>query len=278
VYDLSDDPTQIYRGKHEIQPEITFTNVPWYYRPSHPFFGPEETPEYSYQQSLSDADLNNPGGIQFDFFDRVYSPNFITFAFIQKWITNWRNTYSERIYWRLYQSYDFYQAERGGSNSRPLSDLGSELRILFNQVSFTQTLLYSPYTNVSNSSNRLRYTLKNQDYYEIGYSLSHRNAAGQAVDYENRSEEINFTVRQDLKWADLAGRLNFDQNPPPGRPALKSYAYGVQLRFPGDCLYLSLFEYQITGGDPVYKVMLDFIWDGNTRPRLPSTGLTEFGF
>ena len=57
------------RIKHEVQPEIQATAIPWLHHPSHQFFGlnnEEDTPYLTGGYTVSDNDFVNPGSLLFD--------------------------------------------------------------------------------------------------------------------------------------------------------------------------------------------------------------------
>src|SRR5262249_321616 len=120
------------RIKHEMQPEVTMTAIPWIDQPNNQFFynpnlvsSPDAIP-YLSQDSVSDSDLNGPAGLQFDYNDRVYDRKLVTFGITNKLTRKtWQDgapTYLQFLTWKLAQSYDVYQSEKNATNGQPQSD------------------------------------------------------------------------------------------------------------------------------------------------------------
>jgi LPS-assembly protein len=280
----SQGPGSFERLKHEIQPEVTFTTIPWFEQPRHVFFGnQQETPFFS-QQNISDTDLLSPFGIQFDYNDRVYDRKLMTFALTNKliqkrWIQG-NPEYRQVVSWKLAQSYDFYQAESDSSVKQPYSDLLSDLRVNFDSLQIYQRANYFPYQQVTNSSTRVRLLNSSGDFAEIAHLLSYNISPGQEADPNTRTEDYTFSLRKNLSFVEFLGRVTYDINPPAGKEDVrfKSYGYGAQVKLPGDCWYFTITQYRITGGDNNFKVNFDFIWDGTKKPTLPESLLDSFGF
>lgn len=282
VFSPTEDPKGR-RIKHEIQPEISFTTIPWLDQAEHPFFGVDadnETP-FSSEESISDVDLNSPYGLQFDYNDRVYDRKLVTFAVVNRLIEKiWNNntpSYRQFLSWRLAQSYDAYQAENR-DDPQPFSDILSDLKVNLQFLEVYQRANYYPYQNVANTSTRLRYNARSRDFIQVAHILSYAISPGQDVDRSTRTEDLTLTLKKGFSWFDIVGKLTYDINPAPGVERLKSWGYGAQLKLPGDCWYVNLTHYRITGGDTNFKFNFAFIWDGQEKPSLPETLLDSFGF
>jgi LPS-assembly protein len=106
------------RYKHEIIPEISYTNIPWLDQRNHPFFGQGEVNDapYTSTDSISDLDTGSLFGLQFDYNDRVYDRNLVTMAVTnklveKKWVGD-RPEYQQIAYLKLAQSYDATQSNK----------------------------------------------------------------------------------------------------------------------------------------------------------------------
>jgi LPS-assembly protein len=276
---------QSIRYKHEIQPEVTLTAIPWLNHPSHPFFGAQQEVPFFSQENVSDSDLNNPYGLQFDFTDRVYDRKLVTMAVSNK-ITQkrWRAgnpEYRQIFFWRLAQSYDFYQQEAQSSVRQPLSDFLSDLRVTLDSFEVYSRANYFPYQQVTNASTRLRYNFPTGDFVQVAHVQNFRNIApGQDIDPGRRTEDYTVSLRKRFPFGDILGRVTYDMNPEEGREnqRFKSYGYGAQMKLPGDCWYFNVTQYRTTGGENHFKVNFDFIWDGQKRPALPESLLDSLNF
>ncbi|MFN7729105.1 MAG: LPS-assembly protein LptD [Bdellovibrio sp.] len=283
----SKGPGSFERLKHEIQPELRFTTIPWISQPTHAFFGSEQESPFFSQENVSDADINGPYGVQFDYNDRIYDRKLATLALtnrlIQKRWLHGNPDYRQVVSWRLAQSYDFYQAESSIDDRRkqPWSDLLSDLRVNFDSVQIYQRANYYPSQQVTNSSTRVRLRNQSDDFVELGYLLLYNDIApGQEVDPDKKTEDYTLSVRKNFSFVELLGRVVYDVNPPAANAEqrFKSYGYGAQVKLPGDCWYFTITQYRITGGDNNFKVNFDFIWDGQKKPSLPEGLLDSFGF
>lgn len=280
-------PGSFERMKHEIQPELKFTTIPWISHPAHPFFGADQESPFFSQENISDSDINGPYGLQFDYNDRVYDRKLMTFALtnrlIQKRWVRGNPEYRQAVSWRLAQSYDFYQAESNIDERRkqPWSDLLSDLNVNFDYVRIYQKANYYRYQNVTNSSTRIRLLNAANDFIEFGYLSQYNDIApGQDVNAINKTDDYSFSVRKNFSYLELLGRVVYD-NSVAARDQdrqFKSYGYGAQVKLPGDCWYFTIQQYRITGGDNNFKLNFDFIWDGQKRPTLPESLLDSFGF
>jgi LPS-assembly protein len=272
--DLSSPKSE--RMKHEIQPELTLTSIPWLYHPKHPFFGLSQESDSPFfgGENVSDSDLNGPYNLQFDYDDRVSDRKLVTFSLTNKftdkrWIGE-SPTYRQFLTWRLAQSYDAYQAERFSEQAQPWSNLLSELRVNLDQIEVYQRASYFPYQRASNTSTRVRLIDRKQDYVELWQILSFNVTPGQSeVDRSTRTETYTLTLKKGLRYLDFIGKATYDANPGEGKSYIASWGYGAQLKLPGDCWYINLNQYQVTGGDPKFKFNFGFIWDGETKPALP---------
>lgn len=280
-------PGSFERYKHEISPEVTYTVIPWIEQPHHPFFGDDQESPFLTQKNISDADINGPFGTQFDYNDRVYDRKLITFALtnrlIQKRWLNGNPDYKQVLSWRLAQSYDFFQAESNITERRrePQSDLLSVLNVDFDFFQIYQKLNYYPYQQVINSSTRIRVKNKNDDYVEVGQTqLSNDISPGQEVDPNKKTDDYSLTIRKNMSYLELLGKIIYDANPNIDKESsrLKSFGYGAQFRLPGNCWYFTLTQYRVTGGDNQINFNFDFIWDGQKKPTLPESLLNDFGF
>lgn len=269
------------RIKHEIQPEFAITAIPWIHQPKHSFFGDQDgvIQSFSSQSSISDADLNGPTGLQFDYTDRLINRRLLTFALANKLTRKyWQNgtpVYLQFLSWRVAQSYDSYLAEKN-PEGETLSDLSSDLQLSLAPFDIYQTSNYYPYQRVTNTTTRLRITSKLGDYFEIGHALIYAISPGQEVDILARTEDYTYTVKKSASWIDLIGKLVYDKSP--SGQKVKAWGYGAQLKPPGDCFGISLTQFRDTGGDTKTMARIDFMWDGQTKHPPSENLLRDIGF
>ncbi|PWU15376.1 MAG: LPS-assembly protein LptD [Bdellovibrio sp.] len=270
------------RWKHEIQPEITFKTTPWLNQPAHPFFGSvQEIPFFS-DTNISDADLDTPYGLQFDYFDRIYDKKIVTMAITNRIISkHWGSTapvYRQDFSWRLSQSYDFQQAELISPTNpgTPWSDLQSELKVNLDQFSAYQLMSYYPFQKVTNSSSRVRYTFPNGNFLQLVHNRAYTIVPGQPVDENTLATDYTLAMRTNYRFLDLLGKVTYNPSPPVGQSNITSYGYGLVITLPGNCWFIKWTQYRPTGGDNASDLSFDFNWPGQKRPEIPETFLNNF--
>lgn len=272
------------RYKHEIIPEVTYTRLPWLSQDDHPFFGAgsQNDAPYSSRDSITDFDIASDYGLQFDYNDRVYDRNLLTFAVINKitekrWIMD-RPEYRQIGYLKLAQSYDESQKTSSGS-SEPWSNLTAILDVRLDNFQTYTIANYYPYQNVTNSSSRVRLLNNKGQFVEGQLSLQYPITPGQAVDVGARQEDYTFSAGFIARYLNAMGKVTYDANPKDSDSyKVKSWAIITQLKPPGDCLVINLAADKVTGGETRYSFLFDFNFDGNPKPPLPSSTLDQYGF
>ncbi len=277
--------------KHQFQPEVTFTTIPWIYHPAHPFFGnysSADIPFYS-QENITDSDINGPYGIQFDYSDRLYDRKIITFGFTNKIIQKKVEkpigsaklldpAYNQFLTWRISQSYDFFQAESRNKMAQAYSDISSELRLNLEHFTFYQLSRYYPYQSATNSSTNVTLSNDASEFITLGYNSGFTIEPGKRVDYSTRSEEISVFAKKSFIPLDALAKVTYDLNPYASTSRVfKSYGYGVQINLPGDCWKFTFMQYQNPIGLIGYKVNFAFSWDGKPVGPIQNNILDQFG-
>lgn len=280
--------TMATRYKHEIIPEITYTNIPWINQKNHPFFGTgalNEAP-YSSRDSISDGDLTSPYGLQFDYQDRIYDRNLVTLGLTnkltqKKWIND-KPEYLQIASLKLLQSYDVSQKDRSGSgNTRePWSDLMAILDVRLNNFQTYSIFDYFPYQGVTNISSRVRLMNDLGQFGQVGLTQQYKITPGQSVDPSSRTEDYTLATGFTSRYVNLMGQIVYDANwqiAKDGKP-VKSWAYIAQFKPPGDCWLVTLIQDQVTGGETNTRLNFEFTFDGNPKPALGPEALDRFGF
>jgi LPS-assembly protein len=267
------------RIKHEIQPEIQATAVPWLHHPKHKFFGLDngEDIPFTSDQNVSNADLNGSNGLQYDYSDRLPDRKLVTLALTNKLTRkDWEAgapAYQQFLYWRLAQTFDIYQSEKNPDSQTP--NLGSEIGITLSNLQIVQQATYFYYQEAANTTLRVRLLNAKSDFFQVEQNLSYPSIIANQKDPGDRVETYVISAKKSMSWLDLVGKAGYS-----ARPAdyLTSWGYGAQLRLPGDCLYLGLTHSKVISKKPEYEVSVNFAWDGNARPPIGEEVLTTFGF
>lgn len=267
------------RYKHEIQPEIRATSVPWIQEPINRFFGEKNSDDFSFNSdsSISNLDLNGTNGLQYDYYDRILNRKQISVALTNKltrksWINGSPN-YLQFFTWRLAQTHDIFRAEKNPNTQTP--NLNSDISFNFGWITLTNSTVYHFFQKVSDSNTRVRLRNEQNDFIQFEQYLKYDIIDNQEQTGK-RTESYVISGRKELKWVDLVGKIGYSLNP---ADYLSQWGYGTQFRLPGDCLYLGLIHYKSSRDkEPEFELSVNFAWDGNKIPRLKESVMTTFGF
>ncbi|WP_255490290.1 LPS-assembly protein LptD [Bdellovibrio sp. KM01] len=270
------------RFKHEIIPEISYTNIPWIDQGTHPFYGQGKVNDapYTSTDSISDLDLASDYGLQFDYTDRVYDRNLVTFALTNKiirktWLSD-RPEYQQIGYLKLAQSYDGTQNNK--AQGEPWSDLSATLDVRLARFQTYSIFNYYPYHGVTNASSRVRVLNDMGQFAQVALTKQYKISPGKPVDPTTRTEDWAFSAGFISRYVNLMGRLVYDANARGSTDNPKSWAYIAQFKPPGDCWMITLIQDQVTGGDTNLRLSAEFNFDGTPKPPMPPEALDQFGF
>lgn len=273
------------RYKHEIRPEVTYTATPWISHNSHPFFGFRDQTEVPTFESLtvSDSDLFGDFGLQFDYRDRIYDRNLVTYSLVntiteKRWV-NERPLYKQLALIRLSQSYDAFKAARNDPNQPPLSDISLLADLRLDRIrSYTQ-LNYYPYQKYVNASSRVRVNDEWGRFAEVGVSrlVTPPARPQDPVDISKRTEDYTLAAGVISRYLNLMGKLTYDSVAAADQPSIKSWAYIAQFKPPGDCWIITAIHDQNTDGDTNIRLAFEFNFDGIPKAPLPQNTLDAYG-
>lgn len=287
IFGDQNDPRAI-RYKHEIQPEIISTAVPWLDQPhNHPFLGftaQSEVPFYS-REAASDADLFGDHGIQFDYDDRLYDRNLITYRMTNKimkksWTTDKIASYDRLLTWRLSQTYDVYEARRG-PNRQPWSDVESILSVRLANFNTYAKINFLPYQKLSNTSAHMTFNDDSGNYLKLGLTRNYSTGNNGTIDVTQRVEDYLVQIGTTTKYLNFAGRLIYNNNDflakKDGR--VKAFTYAMIFRPPGNCWNISYIHHFATSTkDIIDKINFEFLFDGKPSGESPTKTLETYGF
>ncbi len=256
IYNSEDNLTKY---KHEIEPEIAFSTVPWFYHTRSSFFGEDATvPSFKKEEPIGDDDFRGTRGIQFDYHDRILSRNVITYTLnnklIRKTITDNRASYKQIAQVKLSQSYDLSEAnrERGEQKNLPWSDIAllTDLRLDYFE---TNTLLqYYPYHNVINTDSRVKFISARGNYLQLEFSQKYVITEDLSkATQEKPSQTIKFSGGMSSQFVDLKGSVEF--SPESYSPILlkvRQWEAYFSIKPPGDCWGLKVAIQQTIGNAP----------------------------
>ena len=283
--------------KHEIQPELKYTRLPWIDHRSHPFFGYQQQSEAPYftQNTISDDDTGSDSSLQFDYNDRIYDRNLVTYSvtnrLVQKrWINN-EPEYRQVGLLRLSQSYDAFQAEKEekdsvvASKKQPWSDISALLDVRLDNFETLSTASYFPYQKVTKTNSRIRVIDDKGRFAQVGLILKYNIVPGEEVDTTTRTQDYSFSTGLITTHMNFVGKITFDGAKTDvhndffqgANDRIRSYSYIAQFKPPGDCLALRFIFEQVTGGGNSTSLALDFSFDGKGPVPLASRDLDEIG-
>lgn len=270
--------------KHEIQPEIRYTRLPWIDHRAHPFYGygDQAEPPYFTQSVVSDEDTGLSSGLQFDYNDRIYDRNLVTYSvtnrLIQKrWLGN-ESEYRQVGLLRISQSYDAYQDEnRDDPNKQPWSDISALLEARLDNFETLSTVSYFPYQKVSNTNSRIRVMADDGRFVQAGLILKYTIVPGQPVDIGSRLQDYSLATGLISRHLDFVGTITINgvSQYSNFRDQVRSYSYITQLKPPGDCLALRFMFQQVTGGESRVNLNLVFSFDGKNPNPLSIRNLDD---
>lgn len=275
------------RLKHEVQPEIISTSVPWLNQPYHPFLGftkSSEIPFFS-RDAASDSDLFGDNGVQFDYDDRLFDRNLITYRMTNKLTKKtWNNgipNYERFLTWRLSQTYDVYESHQS-IHPQPWSDIESILTIRLAHFNTYTKINFFPYQKLSDTSSNVTINDDNGNYIKMGLTRKYVPNNDGVIDVGNRVEDYLLQLGTTAKYFNLAGRLIYngrDKLLAIDKTRIKALTYAVIFRPPGNCWGINFLYNQDTAkNDPSFYLQFDFLFDGKTSMQSPTKLLEPYGF
>lgn len=243
---------RIYEGKeskvkHEMVPEIMWTNTPLIYQPDHKFFGSRSTSaNFRQNQSISDVqDFYGDNKLQFDYNDRIYDRSLMTFMLankiIRKRVYNSVNDYKQIGTIRIWQTYDFIEASRiraaNEGTNKPWSEISTLFDFRFDNFETNSLFKYFPYHNVINSSVRMKVFSDFGNFAEVTYTQDFKPSDTKTdIDYPARNESISPRIGFISKYLNLAGGpdYNFVSR------RIISWTADIGIKPPGNCILLGI--------------------------------------
>ncbi|MDZ4678272.1 MAG: LPS assembly protein LptD [Oligoflexia bacterium] len=271
------------RYKHNFEPDLTLTYVPYIEQDNHPFFGKKQNEELNFTSSQPITEYDQ---IQFDYKDRLVDRQVLTYGLTNKLTRKaYKDTgteYREIIRHRLAQSYDVFIL----TQADPLDDEGKVIPVIREPWSEIQSLLsvrldyftansdvsYYVYQNVASSSSSIGFRNKHGDGIAFGYAQrlsTFRDPRTQLptkrVDTSTRSEAMNLTVYFISKYLDVSATQNFDIN----SHSFTTQTIGGLLKPPGKCWGIQFtYEKNLGGGNPRYMIQLPIFFGEGKQTTL----------
>lgn len=261
--------------KHEIEPEIIYSQVPWIRRPEHSFFGDFESQPFARsEENLTDLDLfgrdTNLYGknrVQFDYNDRLFNRKLATFKLVNNIVRkNWRDGspyYRSIAYFSILQSYDFDAVHT--ATPYPWSNIHGQLRVNFDNFVIFSRAMYYPYANATNNSTRVRYITPYNSFFETTFTQTFAVNERNEYKYNARNETISGGAGFNLQYLLLRGTVNFNSV----SKELQAWRYEAFIKPPGECWNLQFTQWFPIGAEkPEYTINFNFDFSGKGKQQI----------
>jgi LPS-assembly protein len=269
--------------RHEIEPEISYTRLPYFNQTSNTtFFGTaEQLPAFLDNQPVSTLDFESARGIQFDYYDRLSDRNAITFALnnhlIQK---KWMGSQAPPVYKRivnlqLAQSFDFDEAKKTNTAKFPWSDISVLLDVRLDHFETNTIVHYFPYHRVANTQSRVRLMdPKLKRFVEASFDQTFQSITQDiSVAGSQRTQTIALGAGFDSKLLTFTGAIGYNPagffqtlSSPMANWQLLSWSTLLNFKPPGNCWGIRLTLDQSFGGLASYHIDFDYKFGGETPP------------
>lgn len=281
VFTTSDDPKAT-KWKHSIEPEVTYSQIPWARTPNNPFFGDYAGFQYARQfDPITDTDIGNPRtGVQFDYNDRTFEERAITYGLLNRFTRKvWNDgtpDYQTIGVFQLDESYDFKEAQRAspGNPSHPWSMINGILDLRFDHLKSYTTASFSPYPpHVWDLQSNIRAMYTPKNYVQISYSRNWiLDNTYQPVITNPESRSYSLGAGTVSKYFDFDGHLDFTDlwNDPitglrKSGVQVLGWGYTMDIRPPGRCWVIRVDHSMVLGGDATIHASLNFDFGGETK-------------
>ncbi|MGE3386281.1 MAG: LPS-assembly protein LptD [Bdellovibrionales bacterium] len=258
---------QSQRIKHEVEPEITFSTIPWMRRSDHAFFGEFAGQRYSRTHTpISDADIYGKNGVQFDYNDRVFDRRLVELAITNRIIRKiWREgfpDYDRIMNFRISQSYDFNEATT--DKPQPWSPINGILNMRLKNFETYTDMSYNPYAKITDTSARIRLLNDRGNYLQASYERIYLVNEDNVVTSRNQTENIGGGLGYKSRFFDLGGQIDYSAV----SDKILSWQYVVDLKPPGNCWTVRFGHRQVIGGEPELRFNMSFDFGGEQVKKI----------
>ncbi len=251
------------RIKHEMEPEIGYSKIPWIRRPNHGFFGNFEDQPYSQTfRPISDKDVFGNNRLQFDYHDRVFDKDLVTFQLTNKLVRkkatlNDHGDYKNIALFRLAQSYDLTESRR--KTPQPWSDIQGLLDVRLDHFETYTEANYFPYAKVTNISSRIKLLNDKMDFIQVSYLQSV--LINESNQQEAQSQTQNFGLGAGIsgKYLDLTGQIDYSNI----TYKIQGWMLDTFIKPPGDCWGIKATATQTVAGPLEFRFNFAFNYGGN---------------
>lgn len=251
------------RYKHEIQPELRYSYIPYVERPDHIFFGNfEEQPFSRRLEPVNNDDFFGSSRVQFDYNDRLFDKRvaslLINNNIVQKRYRNDEAYYQRILTFRMAQSYDFNEEKR--DRPRPWSPINGLLDIRLDRFETHTVSDYYPYAKIANVSSRMRFKAFSANFLELTYSREIFVDQDSNFDRDQKSENYGLGWMYRNPYLELSGRTSYSGV----TNRMTGWEYIATFIPPGDCWSIKFGQRKTVGGDVDYNFSFNFDFGGRS--------------
>lgn len=257
------------RIKHEIEPEISVSGIPWIQQTQSPFFSDNASaPIFIDGQPVSNSDFYSTKGLQFDYEDRITQRNIVSMLVTNRLIKkSWdedRAIYRQIVSIKNGTSYEFDRPNRDANSN--FSDIFTIIDARFQNFDSNTSIRYFPLHRVFNTTSRVRGLDDRGNFLQVSFSQNFLITENVAEAYPAREENIGFALGFVHRYATISGDINFlPATYSPLSLKLKSWAAVATIKPPGDCWGIRVGITNIlTEPTPRYKIDFEYNFGGSS--------------
>lgn len=255
------------RMKHEIEPEISVSGIPWLQQTDSTFFGDNSlSPIFVEGQPVSDSDFFSTKGLQFDYEDRITSRNIVSAQvsnrFVKKIWNGETPSYRQVVLVKNGVSYEFDKPNRNANAN--FSDFYTTVDARFDHFDTNTSVRYFPLHRVFNTSSRARFIDSVGNYLQLSFSQNFLITENVEEAYAKRDENIGIAIGFVHRYATIATEINYlPATYSPIDFRMKSWSAFANLKPPGDCWGLrATISHILSEPAPRYSLGLDYNFGG----------------
>ncbi len=261
------------RLRHEIEPEISISGIPWLHQSNSKFFGDNaRIPVFLAQQPVSDSDFFSSKGIQFDYNDRVTQRNVINLLinnrFVRKSWSGDTPVFRQIVSVKTGTSYDIDEGERSpapGQRNFPWSDVYSIIDVRLDSFDTNTAFHYFPHHKVMNTTSRARVRDSLGNFLQTSYSQVFLITENIEEAYPKRTENFGLAAGFDRRYLSFEGGIDYlPASYAPLDFRVKSWSTKFKLMPPGDCWGIRASFRQEIGRGVEWKLDFEYNFGGST--------------
>lgn len=255
--------------KHEIEPEISISGIPWLHQTDSPFFGQNSlSPIFLEGEPVSDSDFTSARGLQFDYEDRITQRNIVSALvdnrFIKKSWSGEKANYRQIISIKTGTSYEYDKYDR--QSEANFSNVFNTIEMRLGYFDTNTTFRYFPLHRVVDTSARARVIDPEGRYIQASFTQKYQITENVSEAYPLRSEVFSLVTGFSHRYGAIAAQ--FDYQPVGYEPIdfrVKSWTLTFDLRPPGNCWGVRAYLKQDLGEELRSNFALDYNFGGGGK-------------